>query len=94
MSKTINVQTAVTFNPSAFVSGSYQGITGQTNPVGKPSTNTSNYATVNLTTGSQAKTYVFWAFDCSSIPLDATINSVSCQARAYVSNTYTQRVPT
>ena len=94
MSKTTNIQTAVTFQPSAFVSGSYQGITGQTNPVGKTSNNTSNYATVNLTTGSGAKTYAFWSFDCSSIPNDATINSVSCQARAYVSQTGNTRVST
>lgn len=61
--------------------------------VGKGSSNTT-YAQWNLKTGSQAESYVFYKFDCSSIPADATINSVACSAKAYCSNTNTQRVAT
>ena len=94
MSKPINITTAVTLNISQFVSGSYASITGQNNPVGQTTANTSSYATVNLTTGSRAVTSAFWKFDCSSIPSNATINSVSCQAGAYVNSTNSNRVAT
>ncbi len=94
MSKQVSITTSATLTISQFVSGSYQGITGQTNPVGVGTSNTSSYATVNLRTGASAKTYAFWKFDCSSIPTDATINSVSCAVRAYVSNSNSNRVNT
>lgn len=63
------------------------------NPVGKSSSNTS-YAQINLKTGSSAETYVFYTFDCSSIPSDATIDSVTCSAKGYVSQTNANRVAT
>lgn len=63
------------------------------NPVGKASSNTS-YCQVNLKTGSGAETYVFYKFDCSAIPTDATINSVSCSAKGYISQTNSNRINT
>lgn len=93
MSRPISITSAVTFTPASFASGSYAGITGQTTPVGQGSGGTT-YATVNLTTGASAKTYAFWKFDCSTIPSNATINSVTCYAKAYVSNTNSNRVAT
>lgn len=83
----------VTFNPSAFVSGTYQSISGQTNPVGKSETNTT-YATVNLKTGSRATTNAIWSFDCSSIPSNATIVSVTCKAKCSINNTQSNRIST
>lgn len=81
----------VTFNPSAFVSGTYQSISGQTNPVGKSETNTT-YATVNLKTGSRATTNAIWSFDCSSIPEGAEIVSVTCKAKCSINNTQSSRI--
>ena len=75
-----------TFNPAAFVSGSYSSISSQNNPIGKSQTSTS-YATITCRTGSRAETYAFWSFDCSSIPNNATIDSVTCVAKCYVSST-------
>lgn len=79
--------------PSAFVSGSYASISGQTNPVGKDENSTS-YATVNLKTGNAADTTAFWKFDCSAIPADATIVSVECRAKAMTQQAGGNRVTT
>lgn len=93
MSRPISITSAVTFTPNSFVSGSYASITGQTTPVGQGSGGTT-YATINLTTGNNAKTYAFWKFDCSSIPDSATINSVTCYAKAYINTTNSSRITT
>lgn len=63
------------------------------NPIGKGSSNTS-YTQVNLTTGSNAETYFYYKFDLSSIPEGATINSVSCTYKGYISNTTTSYINT
>lgn len=54
---------------------SFNAISNPNNFVNKPSTNTS-YTQWALNTGSQAETIVFITFDFSSIPSNATINSV------------------
>ena len=77
-------------NPSAYVSyGATSGnasIQNQTNPVGKSSSNTT-YATLTTSTTDGATSYAFWKFDCSSIPIGAIIESVSCVAKCYVTST-------
>ena len=50
------------------------------------------YAQVNWKTGSNAETYVYLRFDFSGIPSNATINSVSASAKAYVNTTNSSRV--
>ena len=81
---------SLVLNPSAFVSyGATSGtasISNQTNPVGQSSSNTT-YATLTTSTKRSATSYAFWKFDCSSIPSNATIESVSCVAKCHVSNT-------
>lgn len=42
------------------------------------------YAQVNLTRGKNAQTYVYFNFDTSEIPANATINSISCRAKLYI----------
>lgn len=81
---------SLVLNPSVFVSyGATSGnasIQNQTNPVGKSSSNTT-YATLTTSTTRSATSYAFWKFDCSSIPSNAIIESVSCVAKCYVNNT-------
>ena len=81
---------SLVLNPSAYVSyGATSGnasIQNQTNPVGKSSSNTT-YATLTTSTTGGSTSYAFWKFDCSSIPSGATIESVSCVAKCYVSST-------
>ena len=50
------------------------------------------YAGFNMTTGSRAETIILYNFDCSLIPEDAEINSVSCRARAATSSTTTNYI--
>lgn len=76
----------LTFNIGGFVSGSYSNISNQTSIVGNGS-NATNYATITMNTGSNAESYAFWSFDCSSIPVNAVINSVSCTAKCGLSST-------
>lgn len=85
---------SITLNPSGYVScGATSGtatISNQTNPVGKGSSNTT-YASLTHPTSASSTAYAFWSFDCSSIPSNATIDSVTCTAKCGVSSTSTNR---
>ena len=72
-----------TFYPGAYDASDYKYnfVEDMDAVVGKGSGNVSSYATIALTIGSTAITYVFFPFDLSAIPQDATIDSVSCKAR-------------
>lgn len=82
------VTETVTLYPGAYDSSNYKyaSVSNITNPVGKSASNTS-YGQINLTTGSSAETYTYWPFDCSSIPNNATIDSVSCSVKISISHT-------
>lgn len=79
------------YNKSKYSYASVQSGYGLDTPVGKGSTNTT-YSQWNLKTGSNAESYVFYEFDCSSIPTDATIKSISCSAKVYISQTNSSRI--
>lgn len=49
--------------------------------IGKGSDNTDSYAEWTIVQGRSAQSHVYYRFDVSSIPMDATINSVNCTAR-------------
>ena len=70
----------------ASVSSSYPLTNGQTD------SNSTTYAQVNWKTGQNAETYVYYIFDFSSIPVGATINSVTAKAKGYVNTTNSSRV--
>lgn len=55
---------------------------------------TGTYAGFHLTRGSGKETFVYYNFDCSSIPDDATITSVTCSERASMSTASTNYVAT
>lgn len=55
---------------------------------------TGTYAGFHLTRGSNAETKVWYTYDCSSIPNDATITSVTCTERASMSTKTTTQVST
>lgn len=57
------------------------------------STNTS-YASMNLTRGSSAESYMYWEFDLPTIPTGATINSITCNYKARTSTTSTSYINT
>lgn len=70
-----------TFYPGEFLSDeSYVGTRENTgNPIGKSSSNTSTYA--QFRSAGSNYSYVYYKFDVSAIPADATIDSVTCKAR-------------
>ena len=93
MSKPIVIEDTITAHPSGVLSDhAYASISGTANAY-NPSSNTS-YATINLTTGSNAVTYVYFTFDFSEIPAGSTINSISCSAKTYINTTNSSRITT
>ena len=84
MSRVINIQTAITVNPSVYSGGTNTYVTGGTSGCSSTSnTSTSRRATIRLRTNSQ---FVSYTFDLSDIPSTATIDSVACSARAQLSS--------
>lgn len=80
---------SLTAHPGKYlkVDYSFASISNETSPVGKGANNTT-YAQITLKTGTNAETWVYWPFDLSAIPSNATIDSVSCSAKAAVSDSY------
>lgn len=76
-----------TFNPSSYDSSdySYYSITRPQNAYSSETSTSS--ATINLKRGSQAETWVYFNFNTSSIPANATITEVSCKAKIYIGST-------
>ena len=76
---------SLTAHPGEYLKGDYSFATiiNETSPVGKGANNTT-YANITLKTGTGAETWVYWPFDLSAIPSNATIDSVSCSAKANV----------
>lgn len=61
---------------------------------GYTDSDSTTYAQINLTRGSNAVTYIYYKFNTSDIPDGATINSVSCKIKVSISNTQSNRVST
>ena len=53
---------------------------------GYTDTTSTTYSQANLTHGAGAETHIYYGFDFSTIPSNATINSVTVKAKAYISN--------
>ena len=78
--------------PSSYDTTNYQYASMSNASRAYTSYDSTTYATINLTPGSQAETYVFFKFDTSSIPANAVIEEVSCTAKTYCSNASTANV--
>lgn len=61
---------------------------------GYTDSNSTNYATISLTRGKGATTYLYYEFDTSSIPEGATITSVECTVKCYISSTSSSYIAT
>ena len=93
MSRTVSIQDTITAHPTNVASDhAYASVSGTTN--GYTDASSTTYATINLTTGSGATTYIYFTFDFSDIPAGATIDSVSCSAKAYINTTNSSRITT
>lgn len=75
----------VSGHPTGYDSGySAYSVSGLAN--GETDSSSTNYATINLTRGSAATTEIYYTFSLN-IPSGATINSVSCSCKCYISST-------
>lgn len=93
MSKPISISDTLNIHPTNVASDhSYASISNTSN--GYANSSNTTYATINLTTGSGATTYIYFTFDFSEIPVGATIDSVSCSAKAYINTTNSSRITT
>ncbi len=93
MSRPVSIQDTITAHPTGVADDhAYASVSNITN--GYAESSNTNYATISLTTGSGATTYIYFTFDFSSIPAGATINSVSCSAKAYINTTNSSRITT
>ena len=79
----ITATTTTAFIPSSFDSAnSSNRSTGNLSNGFKNTASTANYAIFYNNTGSEAESWAYYNFDCSNIPRDAVINSVTCKFRA------------
>lgn len=89
MSRVVPHTDSVAVNPSSYDSDhSYYSISSASSAY--DSETSTNYSSIGLTRGSQAITYIYFKFNLSAIPENATITSVTCVAKAYsnANNTY------
>ena len=93
MSRPISIQDTIAVYPTGVADDhAYASISSTTN--GYTDSSSTTYSTINLTTGSGAVTYIYYTFDFSDIPEGATIDSVSCSAKAYINTTNSSRITT
>lgn len=93
MSRPISIQDTLDIHPTGVDSDyAYASISNTSN--GYTDSSSTTYATINLTTGSGATTYIYFTFNFSNIPVGATIDSVSCSAKAYINTTNSSRITT
>ena len=89
----MSISDTITAHPTGVAEDhAYASVSSITN--GYAESSNTNYATINLTTGTRATTYIYFTFDFSSIPAGATIDSVSCTAKAYINTTNSSRITT
>lgn len=84
-------------HPSSYDTSHYSWASTNTSyPISEGYTDSTSttYARINLKTGSQSESYIYYKFDFSDIPNDATIKTVNATAKANVSTTNTTRVAT
>ena len=89
MSRVVPHTDSVAVNPSSYDSDhSYYSLSNSSSAYDSETSTT--YSSIGLTRGSQAITYIYFKFNLSAIPENATITSVTCVAKAYsnANNTY------
>lgn len=87
MSKTISYQDTLVVNPSGINTSQSSYSTASNNANAYTNTSSTTYSSLTCNTGSGASSYVTYTFDLSAIPEGATIDSVTCSAKARVSST-------
>lgn len=92
MSKTVSYSESISAHPTSYDSD-YSAYSVSGLDQGETDSSSTNYATINLTRNSGAITQIFYNFNLN-IPTSATITSVSCTAKCYISTTNSSRITT
>lgn len=87
MSREISIQDSLVVHPSGINTSQSSYSTESNNANAYTDTSSTTYSTIGLTTGSGATSYVTYTFDTSDLPEGATIDSVTCTAKARISST-------
>lgn len=88
MSRPIDIQETLTFNPTGYMGASNMGTSSSSYPPSNGYADHTSTTYAQLTPSStSAVGYVYYTFSISGIPSGATITSVSCQAKVRINNT-------
>ena len=90
MSRTATETGTISVHPSGQTDNTYAYLNNKENAYTDETSTT--YATIGLVTGSSMVTRTYFTFNTSAIPSNATITSVSCVAKGYVSNASSKNV--
>lgn len=97
MSRPVSIQDSIEVFPTSFddTNSAYASVaSGYPITNGYDDSSSTSQARFNITTGSNAVTWIYYNFDCSAIPAGATINSVSCSVKASINTTNSSRITT
>lgn len=94
MSRVVTLTDTLSVNPSSYDNTDASYYAFQTAANSYTDENSTTYSTITLKRGASAVTYVYFLFDTSSIPANATIDSISCKAKIFVSNGSSSNVAT
>ncbi len=86
MSRPVNINETLTFNPSAYDSGTFTTSTNTSYRTSNALTDTSSISYARFTISSTSQ-YCIYSFNVTGIPTNATITSVSCSVKAYATST-------
>ena len=92
---TVTKQGTISAHPTSYDTSHYSyASVSSSYPISNAYTDSSSttYAQVNWKTGSNAESYVYLKFNFSSIPVGATIKTVTAKAKGYVNTTNSSRV--
>ena len=78
----VPVEHTVTFHPTSYDTTDYSWYSPANLNYAYADSDSSQYATINDTRGSNAVTWIYYKFDTSSIPANATDITVTCTAKA------------
>ena len=92
MSKIVSYTETVSSHPVSYDDG-YEAYSVSGLNQAETDSDSTNYATINLSRGESAETEIFYNFDLN-IPTGATIDSVTCTAKCYISSTNSSRIST
>lgn len=97
MSRPINISDTLSVYPSSLdesLSSYANVVSGYAVTNAYANSSSTSACRININTGSGATTSIYFNFDCSSIPNNATITSVTCSVKASISNTQSSRITT